>query len=86
MTPLKVVLDTNVIVSGLITRGRCRELILRIIECGHKIVVSREIIDEFLSIMKLEKFRRYASYEDATKYILLIVMYADIVALFLYSS
>ncbi len=79
MTSLRVVLDTNVIVSGLITRGKCRELILRIIGYGHKIVVSREIIEEFLSVMKLEKFRRYVSYEDAAKYISLIVMYADIV-------
>jgi len=79
MRSIRVVLDTNVIVSGLITRGNCRQLIMEVIRKGHRIIISKEIINEFLSVMKRDKFRMYVSYEDVLKYLSLLIVNADVI-------
>lgn len=51
MTVLKVVLDTNVIVSALVFGGKPREVLRLVIEGKLELYLSKEIIDEVLEIL-----------------------------------
>ena len=51
---MKVFLDTNVLVSAVISRGLCRDL-FRIASEEHDVVVSQVVIDEFENVLR-EKF------------------------------
>lgn len=51
---MKVFLDTNVLVSAVISRGLCRDL-LRTAQEEHDIVVSQLVVDEFERVLR-EKF------------------------------
>ena len=51
---MKVFLDTNVLVSAVISRGLCRDLLKTALE-EHDVVVSRLVVDEFKRVLR-EKF------------------------------
>ena len=61
---LRVVFDVNVLVSSLITRGKPRELWLKARRKSFTLVLSKEIISEFVEVMSREKFSRYVNEED----------------------
>jgi putative PIN family toxin of toxin-antitoxin system len=61
---LRVVFDVNVLVSSLITRGKPRELWFKVRRKGFTLILSKEIISEFVKVMSREKFSRYVNEED----------------------
>jgi putative PIN family toxin of toxin-antitoxin system len=61
---LRIVFDVNVLVSSLITRGKPRELWFKARRKSFTLILSREIISEFVKVMNREKFSRYVSEED----------------------
>jgi putative PIN family toxin of toxin-antitoxin system len=61
---LRVVFDVNVLVSSLITRGRPRELWFKARRKSFTLVLSKEIVSEFVKVMSREKFSRYVDEED----------------------
>jgi len=78
---LRVVLDTNVLVSGLIIPGKPRELLTRIARKELALVISKEILDEFIRVMKREKFAEYAAEEQVDRFVESIGRMAELVEL-----
>lgn len=66
---LRAVLDTNVLVSGLITLGKPRELLSIISRREATLVLSREILNEFSKVMRRNKFAEYAKEEQVERFI-----------------
>ncbi|KPV63086.1 MAG: hypothetical protein AOA65_1480 [Candidatus Bathyarchaeota archaeon BA1] len=58
---MKVVLNTNVLVSALIKAGKPRELLFKIAEEKVQLVLSRGILKEFLEVTEDPKIRRYVN-------------------------
>jgi predicted nucleic acid-binding protein len=52
---LRIVFDVNVLVSSLITRGKLRELWFKARRENFTLILSREIISEFVKVMNREK-------------------------------
>jgi len=65
---MKVVLDTNVLVSALIKAGKPRELLFRLAE-KKALILSKSILDEFLEIVENPKVRRYAGEQETTVFL-----------------
>ena len=60
----RVVFDTNVLVSSLITRGRARELWEKARRGEFTLISSSLIVSEFVDVMSRDKFTRYADETD----------------------
>ena len=65
---MKVVLDTNVLVSALITAGKPRILLNKLLK-DKQLVLSRAIIAEFLEIIEDPKLAKYTSKRDVTVFL-----------------
>jgi len=61
---MKVVLDTNVLISALIKAGKPRELLFQIGKGKAQLVLSRGILDEFLEVSEDSRVRRYVDESD----------------------
>ncbi len=68
---LRVVLDTNVIVSALVAEGRPRELLNRGIEGRFQIVMSEFILTELVAVLRQPRFK---TSEDEIHAIVLALM------------
>lgn len=55
--PLRVVLDTNVIVSALIATGKPRDLLARGIAGEFTLVTSRPMLNELMLVLRRTKFK-----------------------------
>ncbi len=51
---MKIMLDTNVLISALVFGGKTRSVLLKLIETNHKIYVSDYVIKEFTEKMYLK--------------------------------
>ena len=60
---MKVVLDTNVLVSALIKAGKPRDLFNKLAK-NKQIVLSRAILEEFLDVIEDVKVAKYTSEQD----------------------
>lgn len=49
---MKILVDTNVIISAIAFSGRPRKLLLDLIDKGHSLIVTEYIIDEFREIVE----------------------------------
>ena len=76
---MKVVLDTNVLVSALIKAGKPRELMLKIAEEKIRLVLSRGILEEFLEVANDKKVRRYVEEEDIVAFLRVVGSIAKMV-------
>jgi len=76
---MKVVLDTNVLVSALIKAGKPRELMLKIAEEKIQLVLSRGILEEFLEVANDKKVRRYVEEEDIVAFLRVVGSIAKMV-------
>lgn len=54
---MRVVLDTNVILSALLNPGKARSLILELAVHNHQIILSEYIFQEIETVLKRNKFR-----------------------------
>jgi len=66
---LRVVLDTNVLVSGLIMLGKPRELLSIVARREANLVLSREILNEFMKVVKRKKFTEYVAEEQIERFV-----------------
>jgi putative PIN family toxin of toxin-antitoxin system len=65
---MKVVLDTNVLISALIKAGKPRELFLNLIK-QKALILSQNILDEFLEIAWNQKVQKYACEQELTTFL-----------------
>jgi putative PIN family toxin of toxin-antitoxin system len=52
---VRVVVDTNVLVSALINRGKPRRLVLKLLE-DHTVILSRQMLAELADVLTRDKF------------------------------
>jgi uncharacterized protein len=60
---MKVVLDTNILVSALIKAGKPRDLFNKLVK-DKQLVFSRDILKEFLEVIENPKIAKYTSEKD----------------------
>ena len=65
----RLVLDTNVLVSALITNGKPKELLLRAASGEFQLVFSAEILREFIAVIDDAKFRKYVTEEEIIEFL-----------------
>jgi putative PIN family toxin of toxin-antitoxin system len=78
---LRVVLDTNVLVSGLIMLGKPRELLSIIARREATLLLSKEILNEFTKVMRRNKLTEYVTEEQVEGFIENIERIAEFVEL-----
>jgi putative PIN family toxin of toxin-antitoxin system len=74
---LRVVLDTNVLVSAIISDGKSRELLKKGITNQYAILISDLILKELIVVLRRPKFK--ISEDEAQRTILGIIRTADVV-------
>jgi uncharacterized protein len=60
---MKVVLDTNVLVSALIKAGKPRDLFNKLVK-QKQLILSRAILEEFLDVIEDSKVAKYTNEQD----------------------
>jgi len=75
---MKIVLDTNVLVSALIKKGKPRTVLLAIIR-RHNLILARKILEEFAETATDPKIRKYAGEQDIARFLRDIANAAKIV-------
>ena len=75
---MRITLDTNVLISALIKTGKSRTL-LDIVRRKHELILSKEILEDFIEISRDPKIRRYVAVEDAATFIRSLVSFARII-------
>ncbi len=65
---MKVVLDTNVLISALIKAGKPRELFFRLAE-KKALILSKSILDEFLEIAEDPRIAKYVKEQETTAFL-----------------
>ena len=78
MKSKKIILDTNLWISFLITKN-LSELDNLIFEGKIKLVFSNELIEEFLTVTKRKKFKKYFSDSDLTDLLHLFDSYGKLI-------
>ena len=73
---MRIVLDTNVLVSALITDGTSRRLAERLLGSKDILLVSQQILDEFLRVTADEELSRYVHDEDLTRFLRVILSWS----------
>lgn len=76
---MKVVLDTNVLVSALIKSGKPRELIFELARGKIQTVTSRNMLEEFIEITDDPRIRRYVGEDDTIAFLRAIGSVARII-------
>lgn len=66
---MKAVLDTNVLISALIRRGRPRHLLNALFKQDGSLITSEQIVEEFSRVSADEKIRKYADDADVADFL-----------------
>ena len=66
---MEVVLDVNILVSSLISKGKPRELWLKAVSGEFQLVLSRRIVEEFVEVISRPKFQRYLGERDVLDFL-----------------
>jgi len=66
---MKIVVDTNVLVSALIKDGKPRDLLFEIIRRKHDLIMSKDILEEFSQTASDSKIRRYVDEQDMIRFL-----------------
>ena len=77
---LKVVVDTNVFISGLLKNAACRKIINHLKASKFQLVISPQTLDELIGVMARPKFHAFITQETATRLIETIKTQAIIVS------
>ena len=67
---MRVVLDTNVLVSALIKKGKPRRLLKLVLRPDNALILSEPTIDEFSRVTADEKIKRYSDGEAVVEYLI----------------
>jgi putative PIN family toxin of toxin-antitoxin system len=73
---VRVVVDTNILVSALINRGKPRRLVLKLLE-EHTVILSRQILAELADVLTRDKFIVKTSQVD--KFLAILVRKSKVV-------
>ena len=76
---MKVVLDTNVLVSAQVKAGKPRELLFKIAEGKVQLILSRSILEEFLEVADDPRIRRYVDEDDIIAFLRVVGSIAKII-------
>ena len=69
----RVVLDTNVLVSALITpRGASAKIILELRDGAFELITSPALLAELQAVLRREKFRRYVTVDEVDAFLALL--------------
>ena len=55
----RVVVDTSILISAIITDGAYRKLLRKLLAADFELCIPQEVIDEFQEIIKEKKFKKY---------------------------
>ena len=77
----KVTLDTNVLISALIARGKSRTLFYGLIEGKAVLILSEEILEEFVAATKDPKIKKYITEKDVKEFLSVIRSVAAVIKL-----
>ncbi len=66
---MRLVLDTNVLISALIRDGKPRSLLNTLLSKHHTIVISEPIIEEFSRVVADERIRGYVRSVEVTNFL-----------------
>jgi uncharacterized protein len=75
---MKVVFDTNVLISALITTGKPKELFQKAVQGQIQLIISKIILKEFSQISKDPRIRKYVSEDDVIAFLRIIDRVAKI--------
>ncbi|MDV3277552.1 MAG: putative toxin-antitoxin system toxin component, PIN family [Nitrososphaerales archaeon] len=78
---MRVVLDTNVLISALIKSGKPQHLLKLLLGPDHALILSEPIIEEFSRVTADEKIERYADDEAVTMFLEVLLSRAVFVRL-----
>jgi putative PIN family toxin of toxin-antitoxin system len=76
---LKVTLDTNVLISALITNGKSRALFYDLVKGKATLVVSGGILEEFVRVTNDPRIRRYVTEKDVKGFLQIISSVAQVI-------
>jgi putative PIN family toxin of toxin-antitoxin system len=76
---MKIVFDTNVLISALITTGKPKELFNKAAQGQIKLIISKSILKEFSQVAENPRIRKYANEEDVIGFVRVINRVAKIV-------
>jgi len=66
---MKVVLDTNVLISALIKEGKPRQLLFRLIKSKHDLITSEEILEELAITASEPRIQKYVTQQDIADFL-----------------
>lgn len=66
---MKIVLDTNVLVSALINEGAPRRLLFKIIKSKHQLITSEEILEELALVANEPKIKSCVDQQDIADFL-----------------
>ena len=66
---MRIVLDTNILVSALIVDGKPRALLNAIITKNHKLIFSRKIIEEFVEVTAEPRIQKYVTRHEVAEFL-----------------
>jgi uncharacterized protein len=76
---IKAVFDTNVLVSSLIKHGKPRNLWNAVLDGKVKLVVSEEILEEFIRVVSRPKIAKYLDKTDVDNFLKILLQKAELV-------
>jgi putative PIN family toxin of toxin-antitoxin system len=75
---MRVVFDTNVLVSALITTGKPRLLFHKVVDGQIQLILSKNILTEFSEVADDPRIRKYADQDDIVAFLRIIDKVATI--------
>ncbi len=78
---MRIVLDTNVLISALIRDGKPREFLDLLLAEHHTLILSRPIIEEFSRVAADQRIRPYTDSEEVVRFLRKLVAEASLVSL-----
>ena len=76
---MRVVLDTNVLVSALIAKGKPAKFVEKVLEKRTELVMSKPILDEFVRVVARPKFVEYVDETEVKDFLQLVLGVSAIV-------
>lgn len=73
---MRIVLDTNVLVSALITDGKSRALLERLLGPDDDLIISQQIIDEFLAVTSEQRLAKDIHDDDLVRFLRVLLSWA----------
>lgn len=70
---MRILLDTNVLISALIKTGKPSELLDTVLAKNHALILSRPIIEEFSKVVADPRIKRYVEPEEAAAFLRMLV-------------